>query len=54
MNIYYTILNIFYYIITSCIIGLIGWRLVATTKLSNKIIAMLAILMFALRLLMVR
>ena len=54
MNIYYTILNIFYYIITSCIIGLIGWRLVATTKLSNKIIAMQAILMFALRLLMVR
>jgi len=54
MNIYYTILNVFYYVITSCIVGLIGWRMVVSTKLSNKIIAMLAILMFTLRLVMVR
>jgi hypothetical protein len=54
MHIYYTILKVLYYVITSCIVGLIGWRLVASTKLSNKIIAMLAILMFTLRLIMVR
>ena len=39
MHIYYTILKVLYYVITSCIVGLIGWRLVASTKLSNKIIA---------------
>ena len=54
MFLYYKILNVFYYLIVTLIVGLIGWRLVKTDKFYNKVIAMLAIIMFALRLFMVR
>ncbi len=54
MQVYYIILEIFYYLFTIAIIGFIGWNVFKDRKITDKVIGGLALLMFVMRIFMIR
>ena len=54
MYIYYKILFVFYLIIAVTITGFIGWNVFKSKKLSDKIVGAITLIMFALRILMIK
>jgi len=54
MQVYYTILLVFYLVITAVISVFIVWNMIKTKKLTDKIIGAFALVMFVLRLLLIK
>ncbi len=54
MNIYYAILRVFYLALAVTIAGFIGWNTYKTKKITDKVIGAVTLIMFALRILMIK
>ena len=54
MYIYYKVLFVFYLVMAITIAGFIGWNTFKSKKITDKIIGAITLIMFALRILMIK
>ena len=54
MNIYYKVLLGLYFVIAVVIAGFIGWNTFKSKKITDKVVGAITLIMFALRILMIK